>query len=356
MAVWFISNDSTFPEVEGSFYYCLEHADNGDTISIDPDAFGDFFPVIPVPDTGITINKSIIINPDNGRRIHFETTSGAPTDRFLKIVGTSANRVNVVINDCWLRGWRATHFNYGNVFCNYAEAHFNRCGFADLSCDSSSKCVYAANSEATFYACIFHVNDGYCVNYASTATVNLLNCTCIGNVKQGGTIVDCALMSAQWAVEELCNPDLFCYSPKSSSTFATGRTAAIDNDFYNNPIEVGGAVGALAVCAPSTTLAAYYRPNDRAVVFSSDDPHNLLVVNGEKAVAFTTSAGYIEEFERTTPFEIYVEAADNFAVITVDIEPDMNWYRACFSSIGVPVQTADEMAAIMPHYKQIFRH
>lgn len=360
MAILYITNASSDYTQEGTLGWCLDQASALDYIVLDTDIFRDVFNVLYMPASGITVNKSVTIMGAPNTYIIFvpDPEAGDISDRLLRITGTSAAPVYCQLSGCWFAPWESSNAQPGSILCNYAQATLSHCAFSRLSNQSTTTGVYCSNGTLNIKKSVIFCPSGNVVNYASSGTVNADNSTLIGGVKSGWSAgADCAVMTAAEAYENLINPDLFCFSPRPNSAMSTGRTSYLDFDLYQNHVQVGGAVGALGVPGePDGLRAVYYGTYPDAFVkfYSGAEPNKLILDVNTQPVGFSTSTGFYPSFPYRRGLPILEETAGGLVASIIERPIDIDWYKACFSAIGIPVQTEADMYRIIPNFIELF--
>lgn len=353
MSTLYITELNGGANVPGTLLNLIQSASSGDTITLSP-SFCNSINYIDINKEEIYINKDLTIDPGEGRVICVKETLGS-SNRFLRIAGTTSAPVTVKICGLWVKQWGSSSTSAGLIVNNYANTTLERCLFGMLSNSHATTGLYVPNGSFTMAGCIVDCDDGNSLNYTSSATLDIKDTTFIGGVKSGFSGDHCVVLTQEEATELLPNRGAMNYAPTKTAYYADTRITAAPVDVYGNTVPVGGAAGGAGRFPELTAqINGEYNDDDKKIHLTGATPPRRPVY----AIGTNTPAGFSTDKTikfGSNPGTLLTFSGDVYAFINVSTSSDFRWYRSCFMALNIPVQSPEDMAAIIPGYKELFK-
>lgn len=329
---------------EGTLEWCIDQAQNDDTIELDPAIFAEYtFVYIDIEGRELAITKSLTIRAGGNRTIVLKSGTG-PARRF-RIAGTSVNTITVTLERVWSRGFTSTAPTTGTTLnANYVDLKLVQCCFCKNSGAGSNSGLYASNSTVEITSSIIEVDAGYAVNYGSTAMVVAFSSTLIGSTKADMTASDTIAISPSAASTHLVDTDRMNYNVLSSSPYSSGRTLTATKDLNNNEFTVDGPLGALQTASAFDNVKASYSNN--TIAFSEGSTSSNIAINDDLNTIAYSRATSVPTTRSVAGFNLYELNGDSFTEFTVSIALDDDWLRAFCLALDIPVKDAVEARQI----------
>lgn len=354
MSTLYITELNGGANVPGTLLNLIRAASPGDVISLSP-SFCNSINYLDINGEEVNISKDLTIDPGDGRVICIKETVGT-SNRLLRIVGASSAPVTVIIRGFWVKQWGSTSSSAGLIANNYADVTFERCLFGGLSSNGATTGIFAQNGLLSMSGCIVDCGDETSLNYyASSTTLDIKDTTFIGGVKSGFSGNHCVFLTQEEATALLPNRGAMNYAPLESAYYSDTRITAAPVDVYGNEIPVGGAAGGAGRFPVLTTrINGDYNDDDKKIHLTGATPPRrpVYVVGANAPVGFSTDKTIKLD---SNPGTLLTFSGDVYAFINVSTSSDFRWYRSCFMALNIPVQTPEDMAAIIPNYKELFK-
>lgn len=339
--------------VPGTLLNLIQSASSGDTITLSP-SFRNSINYIDTNKEEIYINKDLTIDPGEGRVICVKETLGA-SNRFLRIAGAISAPIAVRICGLWVKQWGSSSTSPGLIVNNYANTTLERCLFGMLSNSHVTTGVYVPSGSFAMTGCVVDCDDGNSLSYTGSAALDIKDTTFVGGVKSGFSGDHCIVLTQEEATELLPYRGGMNYAPLKSAYYADTRMTRAPVDVYGNEIPVGGAAGGAGRFPELTSqIGGEYNDDDKNVRLTGATPPRrpIYVVGTNTPVGFSTDKT-IEI--SSNPGTLLTFSDDVYAFINVSTLANFRWYRSCFMALNIPVQSSEDMAAIIPNYKELFK-
>lgn len=344
MATLYITKTTGDASVDGTLENCIEHAEAGDTVSLDPQLFVDgTFVYIDIGGREIGVNKSLTIDAGGIRTIVL--TAGTGDARRFKLAGTSGNTINVVLRRVWSMGFASTSSLTGACLnANYCNLIINNCILANCSSQGNNSGLYASNAQVSISGSIIAVDAGNAINFANSAGVTAISCTCVGSVKVDVIAIDSLGVAPTAASGHFVDPARMNFRVKPDSIYYSGRTYTEGDDVNGNAFVLDGPYGATATAPDFDHVNATY--DDGVIHFEGGSTDHNMQVNDDATPIAYSCAGSVPTTRTEAGFHLYEACQDEWVEFTVSVQIDEDWLKAFCLAIETPVSSVAEARAI----------